>query len=300
MTVDLAIVVVAYNSEHMMDGLLDSLPDALGGLHAEVLVVDNGSVDETVVALRRRSDCRVIASTNTGYSGGINTGIRHAPPGVPVLILNPDARLRPGSVGAMLRGLDRPGVGIVAPQVRGADGELHLSLRREPSIPRAMGLTKTRLPVFSEYIYEPAAYLTPQVVDWALGAVLLISRRCYDELGGWDESYFLYSEETDFCLRARDHGYLTWYEPSSIVEHIGAQSGQSAATHTMQVINRVRLYSRRHTALASWVYYLISLLNETSRIPRSGRGRSVQAVRALVSPTRRPAELGCSDSLLPS
>ncbi|MDQ2956755.1 MAG: glycosyltransferase family 2 protein [Actinomycetota bacterium] len=300
MTVDLAVVVIAYNSEHVLAGLLDSLPAALGDVRAQVLVVDNGSTDGSVAALRARSDCQVIASTNTGYSGGINTGVRHAEADIPILILNPDARLRPGAVPALLAGLDHPGIGIVAPQVRDDQDRLHLSLRREPSIPRAMGLTKTRLPLFSEYIYEPEAYRQPGIVAWALGAALLISRASYDALGGWDESYFLYSEETDFCLRAADRGFLTRYEPTAVVEHIGAQSGQSAATHTMQVINRVRLYARRHGALAGWTYYLVSLLNEASRIPRGGRGRSVTAVRALLSPQRRPVELGCSDRLLPS
>jgi N-acetylglucosaminyl-diphospho-decaprenol L-rhamnosyltransferase len=83
------------------------------------------------------------------------------------------------------------------------------------------------------------------------------------------------------------------------VEHIGGQSGQNATTHTMQVINRVRLYRRRHRPLAAWGYFLISLLNEASRIPRSGRGRSLAAVRALLMPSRRPAQLGCSERLMP-
>jgi N-acetylglucosaminyl-diphospho-decaprenol L-rhamnosyltransferase len=296
---DLAVVVVAYNSDHVMAGLLDSLPAGLDGLRAQVIVVDNGSTDGSLDRLRNRSDCQVIASTNTGYSGGINVGVGQAEAGVPILILNPDVRLRPGSVGRMLAALSVPGTGIVAPQVRGADGDLHLSLRRAPSIPRAMGLTKTRLPLFSEYIYEADAYRSAHLVDWALGAALLVSRECHDALGGWDESYFLYSEETDFCLRAAELGFGTRFEPAAVVEHLGGQSGQSATTHTMQVINRVRLYRRRHRLAASWVYFLISLLNEASRIPRGGRGRSLAAVRALVMPSRRPVELGCSDRVMP-
>jgi N-acetylglucosaminyl-diphospho-decaprenol L-rhamnosyltransferase len=226
--------------------------------------------------------------------------VQRAEPGVPILILNPDVRLRPGSVLAMLSALALPGTGIVAPQVRGADDGLQLSLRRAPSLPRAMGLTKTRLPVFSEYVYEPEAYRSSHLVDWALGAALLVSRACHDALGGWDESYFLYSEETDFCLRAAELGFGTRFEPAAVVEHIGGQSGQSATTHTMQVINRVRLYRRRHGTFASWGYFLISLLNEASRVPRAGRGRSVAAVRALLMPSRRPVELDCSDRLMPS
>ncbi len=67
---------------------------------------------------------------------------------------------------------------------------LHLSLRREPTLPRALGLTRTRLAVFSEYVYDPSAYTRPCTVDWALGAALLMSQEWYEALGGWDETYF--------------------------------------------------------------------------------------------------------------
>jgi GT2 family glycosyltransferase len=173
-----------------------------------------------------------------------------------------------------------------------------LSLRREPTLPRALGLTRTRLAVFSEYVCDRSAYTRPCTVDWALGAALLMSRECYEALGGWDETYFLYSEETDLALRARDAGLLTRYEPRAVAVHIGGQSGRSHRTHAMQTVNRVRLYRRRHGALASWAYYWLVVANQMSRVPR-GRRESWHAVVALLSPDRRPAELGCSGGRMP-
>jgi N-acetylglucosaminyl-diphospho-decaprenol L-rhamnosyltransferase len=296
--IDVVIVVVAYNSAHVIGDLLDSLPGALDGVAAKVVVVDNASTDATLEVLRARSDCTVVRSTNVGYAGGINRGVAAASSKAPILILNPDTRLLPGSVTALLGGLDDSAVGIVAPKILSSEGKLHYSLRREPSLARAAGLTFTRLPVFSEYVQTPVAYETAHVVDWALGAALLVSRQCWDAVGGWDESYFLYSEETDFCLTARDLGYRTWYEPGAVLVHIGAQSGQSAQIHAMQIINRVRLFRRRNSLLLAWAYFALTVVSECSWGLR-GHGQSWFAIRALLRPALRPAALGCSDRVMP-
>lgn len=295
---DLDVVIVTYNSAHVIGDLLDSLPAALDGLTADVVVVDNSSTDGTGDVVAARGDCRLVRSPNIGYAGGINVGVREATPADAILILNPDVRLHQGSVPLMMSALTEPDTGIVVPQVRSPDGELQYSLRREPSLPRALGLTRTKLPVLSEYVTEAARYSSPGVVDWALGAVLLMSRACYTTLGGWDESYFLYSEETDLSLRARDLGLLTRYEPRAVAVHIGGQSGRSGKTHSMQIVNRVRLYRRRHGIGASWCYYALSIASELSWVAR-GHRESRTAVAALVRPSRRPEEIGCSDRIVP-
>jgi N-acetylglucosaminyl-diphospho-decaprenol L-rhamnosyltransferase len=296
---DLAIVVVTYNSSHVITAMLDSIPAALGGLSADVVVVDNGSTDDTLEVLAGRSDCRVVRSTNRGYSAGINLGISQSESTGPVLILNPDLTMGPDSVRPLMDVLRRPDTGISVPKVLGPDGQLQPSLRREPTLLRALGLTATKLPIFSEYVNQPATYLEPQVTDWALGAAMLISRDCMTELGEWDESFFLYSEETDYCLRARDHGILTRYTPASVVTHIGAQSGYSPKTHTMQIVNRVRLYHRRHGPVLAGAYLAATVLSELTWVARGHREQSWTAIKALLRPSLRPAELNCSDSFLP-
>lgn len=294
---DLAVVIVAYNSARVIGDLLDSLPTALGDLTADVVVVDNSSSDGTAALVRERGE-RVVESANVGFAAGINRGVREAADAPAVLVLNPDVRLRPGSVPPLVAALRRPGTGIVAPRILEADGTLFRSLRREPSLARAMGLNRTGSPFFSEYVDDAADYSRPGVSDWALGAVLLFSRECFDALGGWDETYFLYSEETDFCLRARDSGYLTRYEPESVAVHLGGGSGQDERTHAMQILNRVRLYRRRHSAAAAWAYYGLTVASESTWAVRAG-ARSRFALATLVRPSLRPAELGCSDRLLP-
>lgn len=297
-TPDLGVVVVTYNSAHVIAELLDSLPAALGGLLADIVVVDNGSTDATVALLHGRGGCRVVRSSNEGYAAGINRGVAELTGVDAVLILNPDVRLAPGSVPALMSALRLPETGIAAPRVVEPDGSLFRSLRREPTLLRALGLGRSGHPRFSEYVTRAADYDIPHVVDWALGAVLLISRQCFDRLGGWDASFFLYSEETDFSLRAADLGLVTRYEPAAEAMHIGGQSGQSSKTHTMQIINRVRLYRRRHGRAASAAYFALTVASELSWYVR-GNSRSLDAVKALLRPGRRPPELGVSTHLLP-
>lgn len=295
---DVDVVIVTYNSSHVVGELLDSLPAALDGLGADVVAVDNGSTDDTVEQIKSRSDCRLIRSTNVGYSGGINRGVSEASGAKAILVLNPDVRLYPRSVRPLLEALQEPSTGIAAPQVRSVEGRLELSLRREPTLLRALGLTKTRIAALSEYVGSEESYRHAHVIDWALGAVLMMSRECFEVLGGWDETFFLYSEETDLALRARDAGFVARYEPRSLAIHIGGQSGRSERTHAMQIVNRVRLYRRRNGALAAWCYYCLTIASEASWMMR-GHRQSRFAIAALLRPSVRPRELACSDRLMP-
>jgi N-acetylglucosaminyl-diphospho-decaprenol L-rhamnosyltransferase len=295
---DIDVVIVTFNSAEVIGDLLDSLPAALEGFSFHVVVVDNDSADDTIKVLQARGGCQIVRSANVGYAAGINRGVLEGSGAPAILILNPDVRLHPGAAQPLLAALRQPGTGICAPQIRAPDGNLELSLRRTPTLLRALGLTRTGLAALSEYVTDPAAYLRSQVVDWALGAVLIMSRKCFDDTGGWDESYFLYSEETDLSLRARDLGLLTRYEPGSVATHIGGASGRSNKTHIMQIVNRVRLYRRRSNALAAWCYYGLTILSELSWLAR-GHPQSRAAIDALLRPAKRPQELGCSYGRMP-
>ncbi|MDQ4214276.1 glycosyltransferase family 2 protein [Microbacterium capsulatum] len=298
MSVDVAVVVVTYNSEEHVSALLDSVPAALGDAVASVVVVDNGSTDRTLEILDARDDCTVVRSTNVGYAGGMNRAVAESPPARAILILNPDAALDAGAVPRMLTVLDRPGVGIVAPRVREADGGLSPTLRRAPTLGRVGGLSFTQRPAFAERIEDPAAYETEHDVDWAVGAILLVDSDCYRALGGMDESFFLYSEETDLSLRAADAGWSTRYTPDAGAVHVGGGSGESSRTHVMKILNRIRLYRRRSGPVRGALYFWLSVGVEVRR-GVFGRGRSWTAVRALLKPSERPDVLGLGDRLIP-
>ncbi len=294
----LAVVVVTHNSAAVVGDLLDSLSAGLDGVDAQVVVVDNASSDDTRAVVRARGDVRLLECDNRGYSAGINAGVSALDTRGPVVVLNPDLRLDPGCLRTLEEEVRRPGVGITAPRLLNEDRTLAPSIRRTPTLWRAAGLGFTGISALSEPDNSPASHLTPQTVDWTTGAALVVARECHEALGGWDESFFLYSEETDFCLRARDAGFATRYVPNAVAVHIGAQSGASPRIYSMQIVNRVRLYARRHGALASWSFLGLSVLREAVHSLR-GDLRSREALRALLSPRLRPAELGCSEHLLP-
>lgn len=296
--VHVAAVVVTYNSEGHIIDLLRSIPAAMGTIEYSVVVVDNGSTDRTAALLEGRTDCALIRSQNDGYAAGINRAVAASPPSQAILILNPDATLDPGSVPQMLSTLKRPGVGIVAPRVREEDGSLSPTLRRRPTLARVGGLSFTRLPVFAERIEDPAEYEREHEVDWAVGAILLVDAECFGALNGLDESYFLYSEETDFALRAKDAGWATVYTPRAGAMHVGGGSGESPTTHTMKMLNRVRLYRRRTGTARAWIYFGMMVLIELRRTV-FGRPEARTSMRALLRPAERPPALRASDTMLP-
>jgi GT2 family glycosyltransferase len=298
MIVDVAAVVVTYNSENHIDELLDTIPAAAAGLTYSVVVVDNGSGDGTLDRLAQRSDCVVIPSTNRGYAAGINTAVAASPDAEAILILNPDATLDPECIPRMLDVLRKPGNGIVAPRVREADGSLSPTLRRGPTMARVGGLSFTGLPFFQERIEDPREYETEHEVEWAVGAILLVREECFRALKGLDESYFLYSEETDLSLRAKDSGWATVYTPNAGAVHIGGGSGESATTHTMKMLNRIRLYRRRRGPIRASIYFALTVLVEFRRAVL-GHDKSWPTTRALLRPSRRPPALGASRTLIP-
>ncbi|MCR2808939.1 MULTISPECIES: glycosyltransferase family 2 protein [unclassified Microbacterium] len=297
-SVDVAAVVVTYNSERHIADLLDSIPAAMGDLSYSVVVVDNGSTDGTREILQTRADCTVVLSRNDGYAAGMNRAVRHSPDAAAILILNPDAVLDADSVPVMYDVLRRPEVAVVAPRVREQDGSLSPTLRRGPTMGRVGGLSFTGWPVFTERIEDPEQYQTEHEVEWAVGAILLVDSGRYATLGGMDESYFLYSEETDFSLRAKDAGWATVFTPAAGAMHVGGGSGESATTHTMKILNRVRLYRRRTGTVRATVYFWLTVATELRRA-LLGHAKSWPTLRALLKPAERPPLLGASDALLP-
>lgn len=294
------IVVVTWNSGAVLSSLLDSLPAGLGALPYHLTIVDNASADQTVSLaeswFHRHGEVSgevVRTGRNAGYAAAINAGLRQAGPYRAALILNPDIRLTAGAVERMLDVLDADGgepAGIVVPCTRDRDGRLVYSLRREPTIPRALGEAVLggragHVPWLGESVRDPAAYRAETAADWATGAVMLISAACLDECGLWDESFFLYSEETEFALRARDHGFATRLAPEAEVTHLGGESGTCARLWALLTVNRIRLYRRRHPRPATALYWCAVMLRELSRAAL-GRHTSRAAVSALLRPRR--------------
>jgi GT2 family glycosyltransferase len=288
--IDIALVVVTFNSAGHLDRLLDSLDAALGGLRAALVFVDNDSQDDTVARLRARREVEVLAlPVNRGYAAAINVGLARTREAPAVLVLNPDLELGPGSVPALLAASREPGVGIVVPQLRTPDGDLYPSLRREPTVARALGAAVMggqlagRFPRLSEAVSDDRQYCERRDVDWATGAAMLLSRGCVDATGPWDESYFLYSEETEFHLRAGALGFGVRYVADASAVHLEGDSGTSPRLWALLTANRLRLFARLSSRPRTAAYWVALVLRESSRAAR-GDAIARAAVRVLVRP----------------
>jgi GT2 family glycosyltransferase len=250
--VDCAVLIVTYNSAADIEGLLDSLPAAAEGLTVRTVVVDNGSTDGTIELLQARDDIVFIASdTNLGYAGGINLARGHAARYDTVLVLNPDITLARGTISQLVRTLRDDGAGMAVPLILDSAGRREFSLRREPCLTRAIGdallggRLRGRPGWLSEMVWEEEAYACRHPVDWATGAVLLVSGACDTAVGAWDERFFMYSEEVDYAARARAAGFRVEFVPAARARHRAGGSGSSSELTALMAVNRVRYIEKR-------------------------------------------------------
>jgi GT2 family glycosyltransferase len=286
-----AVIAVTWNSATVLPGFLAALTDGMAGLDWRLVVADNDSADDTVEVLRKLAPDATVVQTgrNAGYAAGVNAALAAVNEYDAVLICNPDIRMRQGCAKRLVDGLG-DGVGIAVPLLYeyGRDAPLH-SLRRESTVLRALGEAVIgnrragRFPRLSELVTDPSAYEQPTRADWATGALMAMSANCLAACGPWDESFFLYSEETEYCLRARDLGYATQLEPTAEAVHLGGDSRVSPRLWTLLTLNRVRLYGRRHGPVATLCFRGAVFLREASRAAL-GRKASRAAATALLTP----------------
>jgi GT2 family glycosyltransferase len=294
-----ALVIVTFRSARLLPDLFRSLPAAMAGIpDYGVVIVDNASGDDTLaVAQKLAPGASVVAlKANRGYAAGVNAGIKAAHARDAVLVLNPDIRLGPGSGAALLQRLQQPGVGIAVPRILGEDGRLQHSLRRSPSVLRAWGEALLggklagRIPLFGETIVDKTSYSRPTQAAWACGAAMMVSTACGRAVGDWNEAFFLYSEETDFCLRASDAGFRTQLEPGAEVVHAGGEMSSSPRLWAMEAWNRVRLYRSRHGGLATAAFRAGVIINEALRAARGSQIHRA-GLASVLSVGARPPEV---------
>jgi N-acetylglucosaminyl-diphospho-decaprenol L-rhamnosyltransferase len=221
----LAVGLVTYNSASDLERTMRKTASVATSLRAELCVFDNGSSDSSVAMASSVPTAKVLASdANRGFAYGVNrlfamTKAKH------LLLLNPDVELvNQGSVCRLLRHFDDPRVGIVAPQLLNPDGSVQESARRFPTV---LGMARRLTPLHvlpgaraaTPANASSASANTPNPVDWAIGAALLIHRAAFDATRGWDPGFFLYFEDVDFCLRARTAGWRTIYDPTVALVH---------------------------------------------------------------------------------
>jgi len=282
---DLSVVIVTHNGREMALRTLRSAQAALGDLRAEWIVADSASSDGTPEAIEREfDDIEVFRVPNRGFAAANNIGIAWAQ-GRYVLLLNPDVEVLEGSFADLVEALDsRPDVGIASVIQRGADGELQFSMRRFPSPARDLGesLFAAHWPFFKslqELDMRAVRYRYEVSTDWAVGAFLCARAEAIAAIGPMDERFFLYSEEIDWCLRAKQTGWDVRHLPAMTVTHHAGRrdSGDLMA----QLAHSRSLFARKHHGLLGslGIHAALAvghLLRITLRVPAAPFKRSAR------------------------
>ncbi|MET0304143.1 MAG: glycosyltransferase family 2 protein [Microbacteriaceae bacterium] len=256
----LAVVTVAYESLEVLRPFFDSLPTALpaGSL---VIVADNRP-DERVAALALEHGAEYLPLPgNPGYGGAVNAARARIPASVEwILVANPDSALTPGSVARLIdTGDSDAAIGSVGPAILNDDGTVYPSARRIPSLRTGVGHA-----LFANIWADnpwTAAYRdgmnTTSVrrdAGWLSGACVLVRRSAFDELGGFDEGFFMYFEDVDLGYRLGKHGYRNVYEPAAAVSHLGAHSttGESARMIVAHHASARRFLDKKYAHPVLW------------------------------------------------
>ncbi|MCO6453147.1 MAG: glycosyltransferase family 2 protein [Caldilineales bacterium] len=254
--VDISILIVSWNVRDLLLKCLAALPAAGGSERSyEIIVVDNASSDGTVQAvIQAFPEVHVIANKeNRSFTSGNNQALAKAR-GDYLFLLNPDAEPDPGSIAELWRYLEaNPGVGIAGPRLRYPDGSVQSSRRRFPTLPvlfTESAVVQEYLPglsLFRRYYLADQADDIPQTVDWIVGAAMFARRQVYEQIGGLDESFFMYSEELDWCRRAVEAGWQVGYVPAAgIVHYEGKSSEQVMASRHVRFFSSRVLYTRKY------------------------------------------------------
>jgi hypothetical protein len=284
---DVSAIVVNWNTRHLLDYCLKSLADLdAAGRRGETIVVDNGSTDGSAEHVATNwPRVRLITNVeNLGYQRANNQAIRLSR-GRVLLLINADARLRPGALDRMLRRMESdPATGVVGPRLEYEDGRFQRwTAGRAPDLRSAAGYWLF-LERFSRSQDAASIYLSRDVhtafrPDWVSSACMLVRREALDDVGLMDERYFVYMDDVDLCQRIRDAGWSVWYEPKAEAVHLmGGSSKQVAGEASPTAIENFNDYfRRRHGAVAVRVLEAMQLAGYSARAALYGARRLIRA-----------------------
>jgi N-acetylglucosaminyl-diphospho-decaprenol L-rhamnosyltransferase len=255
-TPPIAVAVVNFNTRDHLEACLASVSAAA----PEVVVVDNASSDGSAEMVRSNfPEVALIENAdNRGYGAGANQAIRASAQPY-VLLINSDTRVRADALAALARHLDRhPKAAIVGPRLLDLDGTPQVSAFPFPTplqsfLQMTFFGTLIRRVARLHYPYWPAFPPdTPGLPPWLLGAALAVRRAAFDAVGGFDEGFFMYSEEVDLCYRLRAAGWEVQFTPLAEVVHVGgASTTQNRVAMEVQRYAATRQFYRKHYSRAA-------------------------------------------------
>lgn len=259
MSPSVLLITVTFNSSSVLDEFLTSVEVGTSHEH-RVVVVDNASPD--VASVRKIVAAHPLArllelTENHGYGRGMNAGVAFARAESDyILIANPDVNFLPGSIDSLVAAAElTPAGGAFGPAILNADGSLYPSARELPSLRNGIGHALfgrawPENPWTRGYRVPVSPSDGQRHAGWLSGACMLIRARAFEQLGGFDTSYFMYFEDVDLGARLAAQGWSNIYLPDAQVMHSGAHSTSQSPTSMGQAHHdsAYRYLSRRYSA----------------------------------------------------
>lgn len=245
------LITVTYSPGDTLTTMLDSI-GAATDREVAIVISDNGSRDGSIERVEQRPGVQVVRNPgNLGFGRGVNVAMQALPADAdPVLVVNPDVTFGPGAIDALIQGLARhPEAGVVGPLITTPDGRIYPSARQLPSIGTGVGHAVFGWfwpdnPWTRAYRRDHADPIERQA-GWLSGSCLLIRRKAFEEVGGFDPAFFMYFEDVDLGDRMARAGWRSIYLPDASVVHIG---GHATAQHRPEMTRVHHLSAYRYLA----------------------------------------------------
>jgi GT2 family glycosyltransferase len=280
---DLSVVILNWNTCALLEKCLRSLVCPQRGIDVEIIVVDNASGDNSRDMVRREfPQVKLITNRkNVGFGAGNNVAVPQSS-GRYVLFLNSDTVVMDGALAAMVRYADaNPDIGVLGPKLLNGDGSLQYSCRRYPNLATGffrntpLGRLFPNNRFATDYLLQDWDHATPRDVDWVSGAALMMRRELIDQIGAFDEDYYMYCEDVDLCWRANhaphpatpnartpehlntqhpkpDNTWRVTYYPDAVIYHLIGKSSDQAPTRMTYEFHRSQyLFYRKHYAAST-------------------------------------------------
>jgi len=246
---DISIIVVNWNTKYLLIECLDSIFQTIKSIDFEVWVVDNGSTDGSIEAIRNRyRDINILKNrVNCGFAAANNRALKQIK-GSYALLLNTDARLTDGAAEHLFNFMETtPEAGMACGQLLNPDGSRQNSFANFPSVISLLSnetILRTLFP--NRFPSKRKQYTSPVEIESCIGACMIVRKRAMDEVGLFDETYFFFFEETDWAFRMKKAGWYSYFVPRARIIH---GQGQTVGANSNA---RIMFYRSRYIYIKKW------------------------------------------------
>ena len=285
-TIDLSIVIVSYNVEHFLALCLESVYNACKNINAEIIVIDNASVDNSVEMMQIKfpSIHLISSQDNLGFGKANNRAAKLAK-GRYICLLNPDTIVSQKAFEECIQLHDsNPSIGISGPQMIDGAGQFLLESKRGlptlwAAVFKSLGLFRLSPRLFGQYYNLSLPQNQNGKTDVLAGAFMFMRKRLYDQLGGFDENFFMYGEDIDISYRSLKLGYSNYYLSQAKVIHFKGESTPKNKTYEKRFFNAMFYYYDKNTSY-KWLWYPIFIagsyfLSKYKRVVSARRDRTL-------------------------